>query len=82
MEPDVEQHRLDRRLGDHHRPEHRLLCLQILGRDDRRLSVGGQLLLSRAGACPAYRPSLHSVWIRARRIPIRPDVELSPREPV
>ena len=48
VEADVEQHRLDRRLGDHHRAEDGLLCLQVLGRDDGR-SVARQLILSSAG---------------------------------
>ena len=32
-EPDVEDHRVHRRLGDHQRAEHRLLGLEVLGRD-------------------------------------------------
>ena len=57
VEADVEQHRLDRRLRDHHRPEHRFLGLKVLRRDDG-FSVGRQLLLSRAGNRPARGPSL------------------------
>src|SRR5829696_498643 len=60
LEPDVEQDGLDRRLGDHHGPENRLLGLQVLGRDDRRLSVACQLLLFCAGDHPARRPGLLS----------------------
>jgi hypothetical protein len=33
VEADVEDHRGDRALGDHHRPEDRSLCLEVLGRD-------------------------------------------------
>ena len=53
LEANVEQDRLDRRLRDHHRPQHRLLGLEVLRGDDAAgCSVVRQLLLSRATRAP------------------------------
>jgi hypothetical protein len=82
VEADVEQDRLDGRLGDHHRPEHGLLGLQVLGRDDRALSVGGQLLLGFAqGSLDRAVETLSSLDIGAADPRLCPVVELNPREP-
>ena len=68
VEADVEQHRLDRRLRDHHRPEDRLLGLEVLGGTTAAVPLLRQLLLSRACArLRAWNGHVPQVWIRARR---------------
>ena len=79
LEANVQQHRLDGGLRDHHRPQHRLLRLEVLRGDDAAGCSGvRQLLLSRAHARVRPRDD-HPVSSRPRRRKLGPGGESSAR---
>ncbi len=72
LEANVQQHRLDGGLSDHHRPQHRLLRLQVLrGNDAAGCFRVRQLPLSRAHARVRPRDD-HPVSSRPRRRKLGP----------
>ncbi len=80
LEANVQQHRLDGGLRDHHRPQHRLLRLQVLrGHDAAGCSGVRQLLLSRAHA-RVWTGDDHPVSSRPRRRMLGPGCESSTRD--